>query len=481
LGLVRFTTRQGKSYELGYSTPQEQDIVKRRFYEIAKREGGIRSSYWGSGQSLQYQPSQVTTKAERVALQTAPSGVGLEVTGARAKAQRYQQATYGLSQSQLLSRERVVTGLSPSVKEKFFEKATPTQREELIRDTGIKRVQYGTRGTVAFRKEDEVLIDPGVRRLREEKEITKRKIDKTFKTTYGRTDVGKTIVPKESRTKVQILYGKALAKAGIPERFFTKLPAKISKKVQTPIDAYFKGKLGTENVGVYYSKPEKFRDIFIPGKTPLGIHFISDIEKDALKQGELFSKVREEKTKGKVRIGTTSYGEIVDVGTYAIPVVGATRFFGTDVPALVEKSIYGEKFTTFEKGIVVVGGAYFGGKAYLKLLKGFRTPIKDPYIKFREGEVKFKKTDVGLTELRGVKVKGFETLGITRRGALLTPKTGKSPALIRQTTKLDLASLTLLTKGKPTKPIQRLLGKQEAGMIKLTPTKKEQNFKLLRY
>jgi len=90
-----------------------------------------------------------------------------------------------------------------------------------------------------------------------------------------------------------------------------------------------------------------------------------------------------------------------------------------------------------------VGGAYFGGKAYLKLLKGFRTPIKDPYIKFREGEVKFKKTDVGLTELRGVKVKGFETLGITRRGALLTPKTGKSPALIRQTTKLDLASLTL--------------------------------------
>jgi len=73
-------------------------------------------------ESLQYQPSQVTTKAERVALQTAPSGVGLEVTGARAKAQRYQQATYGLSQSQLLSRERVVTGLSPSVKENSLKK-----------------------------------------------------------------------------------------------------------------------------------------------------------------------------------------------------------------------------------------------------------------------------------------------------------------------------------------------------------------------
>ena len=53
MGYVRFTTGQGRSYELGYSTPQEQDVVKRRFYEIAKKEGGVRSSYWGSGQSLQ--------------------------------------------------------------------------------------------------------------------------------------------------------------------------------------------------------------------------------------------------------------------------------------------------------------------------------------------------------------------------------------------------------------------------------------------
>lgn len=466
---MRFTTRQGKSYQLAYSTPQEQDVVKRKFYAIAKREGGVRSSYWGSGRSLQYQPSQVTTRAERIALQTAPRGVGLEITGARAKAQRYQQATYGVSPAQKLARERVVTGLSPTVKEKFFEKATPTERAELIRDTDISRVQYGTRGTVAFRKKDEVVIDPSVRRLKEERKITKKKIDEVFRTTYGRTDVGKTIVPKEERTRVQMLGQKVLGKT---DRFFSSVPPKISKFIQEPIDKYFKGKLGTETIGVYYSKPETFKDVFRPGKTLLGIHLISDIEKDFFKRQKLIEDVRLEKIKGKTRIGTTTYGEIADVGTYAIPYVGAVRFYGTDIPALTEKAIYGEKFTTFEKGIVAVGGAYFGAKGYSRLLKGFRTPIKEPYVKFKEGEVKFKKTEVRLTELRDVKFKGLETLGITRRGILITPKRAKSPALIRRTDQLKLESLTLLTKAKPTKPIQRLLGKEELGLVKLKPTKK---------
>lgn len=136
MGLVRFTTRQGKSYELGYSTPQEQDIVKRRFYEIAKREGGVRSSYWGSGQSLQ--PSSASALQRQDPTAIAQSERHTKLSGQFASAEfrdkpsattyKYRGKTYKTSQDvQQAIRGRTMIEAGKLEVRKGFQRLKPKQ------------------------------------------------------------------------------------------------------------------------------------------------------------------------------------------------------------------------------------------------------------------------------------------------------------------------------------------------------------------
>lgn len=50
-----------------------------------------------------------------------------------------------------------------------------------------------------------------------------------------------------------------------------------------------------------------------------------------------------------------TYGELADIGTYAIPYFGGARFFGTDVPATVSKVVRKKYVSPLEVGIAAVG------------------------------------------------------------------------------------------------------------------------------
>jgi len=262
-------------------------------------------------------------------------------------------------QELIRGKTKAILSMSPAARESFLLKATPEEKAELLVGTDITRFQIGEHGTALtkLKGEEEVVLEKTLREQRRLAAIEERRKERegesylTFEERKAQREPKKDIydVVSEDQTFTELVTSKGL---------FPTAAEKVSELFQESGDIVAERFLGSKELSI--QAPTKL--FGVGGLIGFGVPGI-----------QLVPEKAEDVLGGGLELGRTTVGEVVDVSSFLVPVLGEVRM-GIEAGAIAEKAFVRKEPLTFgEKifGVAAVGlGALRVGRPILqKLLK----------------------------------------------------------------------------------------------------------------